>query len=156
MEQQRIRAAAITEAVPEELPAVPEICAVIFVLRISSVSVWEEIFVHACKYKKNGVSGLLMAFAVVLIILSGILDFNTQFFLAAAAFLIGVIIREFDLRYGLAFFLGCLILGGLLAPQKLYCITYAMMGDLCAGCGISLAFPGESSRLEEPQTAADP
>ena len=28
-----IRAAAITEAVPEELPAVPEICAVIFVLR---------------------------------------------------------------------------------------------------------------------------
>ena len=39
---------------PEDLPAVPEICAVIFVLRISSVSVWEEIFVHACKYKKNG------------------------------------------------------------------------------------------------------
>ena len=74
------------------------------------------------------VSGLLMAFDVVLIILSGVLDFNTLFFLAAAAFLIGVIIREYDLRYGLAFFLGCLILGALLAPQKLYCITYAMMG----------------------------
>ena len=37
------------------------------------------------------VSGLLMAFDVVLIILSGVLDFNTLFFLAAAAFLIGVI-----------------------------------------------------------------
>ena len=49
--------------------------------------------------RKMAVSGLLMAFAVVLIILSGILDFNTLFFLAAAAFLIGVIIREFDLRY---------------------------------------------------------
>ena len=38
--------------------------------------------------RKMAVSGLLMAFAVVLIILSGILDFNTLFFLAAAAFLI--------------------------------------------------------------------
>ena len=79
------------------------------------------------------VSGLLMAFAVVLIILSGILDFNTLFFLAAAAFLIGVIVKEFDLRYGFAFFLGCLVLGGLLATQKLYCITYAMMGIYVLG-----------------------
>ena len=62
--------------------------------------------------RKMAVSGLLMAFAVVLIILSGILDFNTLFFLAAAAFLIGVIVKEFDLRYGFAFFLGCLVLGG--------------------------------------------
>ena len=66
------------------------------------MSVWEEIFVHACKYKKNAVSGLLMAFAVVLIILAASWIY-TLFFLAAAAFLIGVIIREFDLRYGLAF-----------------------------------------------------
>ena len=79
------------------------------------------------------VSGLLMAFDVVLIILSSVLDFNTLFFLAAAAFLIGVIVREYDLRYGLAFFLGCLILGTLLAPQKLYCITYAMMGIYVLG-----------------------
>ena len=52
--------------------------------------------------RKMAVSGLLMAFAVVLIILSGILDFNT-------------------------------LLGGLLAPQKLYCITYAMMGIYVLG-----------------------
>ena len=61
--------------------------------------------------KKLAVSGLLMALAVVLIILSGVLDFNTLFFLAAAAF-----------------FVGCLLLGFILAPQKLYCITYGMMG----------------------------
>ncbi len=93
--------------------------------------------------RKMAVSGLLMAFAVVLIILSGILDFNTLFFLAAAAFLIGVIVREFDLRYGLAFFLGCLILGGLLAPQKLYCITYAMMGSYVLGVEFLWHFLGD-------------
>lgn len=80
------------------------------------------------KVKNLAVSGLLMAFAVVLIILSGILDFNTLFFLAAAAFLIGIIIREFQLKQGVAFFIGCLLLGFILAPQKLYCITYGMMG----------------------------
>ena len=78
--------------------------------------------------KKMAVSGLLMALAVVFIVLSGILDFNTLFFLAAAAFFVGIIIREFGLRYGAAYFIGCLVLGILLAPQKLYCITYAMMG----------------------------
>ena len=36
--------------------------------------------------KKMAVSGLLMALSVVMIVLSGILDFNTLFFLAAAAF----------------------------------------------------------------------
>lgn len=78
--------------------------------------------------KKLAVSGLLMALAVVLIILSGVLDFNTLFFLAAAAFFVGIIIQEFNLRYGVAFFVGCLLLGFILAPQKLYCITYGMMG----------------------------
>ena len=73
--------------------------------------------------KKMAVSGLLMALAVIFIILSGILDFNTLFFLAAAAFFVGIIIREFGLRYGAAYFIGCLVLGVLLAPQKLYCIT---------------------------------
>ena len=83
--------------------------------------------------KKMAVSGLLMALAVIFIILSGILDFNTLFFLAAAAFFVGIIIREFGLRYGAAYFIGCLVLGVLLAPQKLYCITYAMMGIYVLG-----------------------
>ena len=83
--------------------------------------------------KKMAVSGLLMALAVVFIVLSGILDFNTLFFLAAAAFFVGIIIREFGLRYGAAYFIGCLVLGALLAPQKLYCITYAMMGIYVLG-----------------------
>lgn len=83
--------------------------------------------------KKTAVSGLLMALAVVLIVLSGILDFNTLFFLAAAAFLIGIIIKEYGIKYGAAFFAGCTILGFLLAPQKLYVLTYAMMGVYVLG-----------------------
>ena len=43
--------------------------------------------------KKMAVSGLLMALSVVMIVLSGILDFNTLFFLAAAAFCVGIIVR---------------------------------------------------------------
>ena len=77
--------------------------------------------------KKTAVSGLLMALSVVLIVLSGILDFSTLFFLAAAAFFVGIIIKEYGLGYGTAFFLGCTVLGFLLAPQKLYVLTYVMM-----------------------------
>ena len=45
--------------------------------------------------------------------------------------------------HGLAFFLGCLILGGLLAPQKLYCITYAMMGIYVLGVEFLWHFLGD-------------
>ena len=83
--------------------------------------------------KKTAVSGLLMALSVLLLVLSGVLDFSTLFFLAAAAFFVGIIIKEYGLGYGAAFFTGCTILGFLLAPQKLYCITYAMMGIYVLG-----------------------
>lgn len=98
--------------------------------------------------KKTAVSGLLMALAVVLIVLSGILDFNTLFFLAAAAFLVGIIIREYGLSYGIGFFLGCVLLGFLLAPQKLYCITYAMMGIYVLGIEGVWQFLGKHPKLE--------
>ena len=83
--------------------------------------------------KKTAVSGLLMALSVVLMILSGILEFSTLFFLAAAAFFVGIIIKEYGPGYGAAFFLGCTVLGFLLAPQKLYVLTYAMMGFYVLG-----------------------
>ena len=60
--------------------------------------------------KKTAVSGLLMALSVVLMILSGILEFSTLFFLAAAAFFVGIIIKEYGLGYGTALFLGCTVL----------------------------------------------
>ena len=61
--------------------------------------------------KKTAVSGLLMAVSVLLIILSGLIETNTLFLLAAAAFCTGIIVREYDWKTGTAFFAGCLLIG---------------------------------------------
>lgn len=78
--------------------------------------------------KKLAFLGVLMAVDILLIILSGILEFNTLFLLAAASFCVGLAIRECRLRMGFGFFTASLLLGVILAPNKLYCITYAAMG----------------------------
>lgn len=77
--------------------------------------------------KKMAFLGLLLAISVVLVILSGILEFNTLFLLAAASFGIGIAIRECGLRLGLGFFIGSSILSFLIAPNKFYCITFTAM-----------------------------
>lgn len=71
--------------------------------------------------------GLLMAVTVVLIVLSGVLEFNTLFLLAAASFGVGLAVREGGFSIGLGFFIGSIFLGFLLAPNKLYCVTYGAM-----------------------------
>jgi hypothetical protein len=78
--------------------------------------------------KKLAFLGLLTAVTVLLVIASGILDFNTLFLLAAASFGVGIAIRECGSRMGFGFFLASLLLSVILAPNKLYCITYAAMG----------------------------
>ncbi|MGB4661022.1 MAG: hypothetical protein WBI07_17760 [Mobilitalea sp.] len=78
--------------------------------------------------KKTAFLGLLLAVTIILVVLSGILDFNTLFLLAGASFGVGIAIRETNLRYGAGFYLASIILSLLLAPNKLYLITYAAMG----------------------------
>lgn len=78
--------------------------------------------------KKMAVSGLLLALTEILIILSGILEFNTLFLLGAASFSIGIIIREYGIRIGAAFYAASVLLALILAPNKLYCITFAALG----------------------------
>jgi hypothetical protein len=78
--------------------------------------------------KKLAFLGLLLAFDVLLIILSGILEFNTLFLLAGASFCVGIAIRESGQSFGLGFFLASILLSLILAPNKFYCITYAAMG----------------------------
>jgi hypothetical protein len=78
--------------------------------------------------KKLAFLGLLLAFDVILIVLSGILEFNTLFLLAAASFCVGIAIREIGIRYGFSFYLASILLSLILAPNKFYCITYAAMG----------------------------
>ncbi len=77
--------------------------------------------------KKLSFLGLLLAFTLILIILSGVLEFNTIFLLAAAAYCDGIAFRESNIRYAFGFFLASVLLGVFLAPNKLYCITYAAM-----------------------------
>ncbi len=74
--------------------------------------------------KKLAFLGLLLAVDDLLIILSGIIEFNTMFLLAAASFCVGVAIRESSKQIGLGFLLASILIGLMLAPNKLYCITY--------------------------------
>lgn len=78
--------------------------------------------------KKMAFLGLLLAFAVLLVGLSGILETNSLFLLAGASFCVGLSIRECGQRLGVGFYIGCTLLSLLLAPNKLYCLTFAGMG----------------------------
>ena len=78
--------------------------------------------------KKIAFLGLLLSCTVILVILSGILEFNTLFLLAGASFSTGIAIRECGLRIGFGFYIAGVLLGLMLAPNKLYCLTFAAMG----------------------------
>lgn len=79
--------------------------------------------------RKLAFLSLLMALAVVLIILSGVLEFNTLFLLALASFGVGIAYREGGFAAGFGFLAGSIILSVLLAPNKFYCITYGAMAS---------------------------
>ncbi len=74
--------------------------------------------------KKIAFLGLSMALAVVLVILSGIIETNTLFLLALASFFTGIALGEFGLGAGAGYMIGSVILCFLLAPNKLYVLTY--------------------------------
>ncbi len=78
--------------------------------------------------KKLSFLSLLLACAVLLVILGGVLEFNTLFLLAGASFCVGIAIRESGHRFGFGFYIASILLSFLLAPNKLYCITFAAMG----------------------------
>jgi hypothetical protein len=79
--------------------------------------------------RKLAFLSLLMALGVVLIIISGVLEFNTLFLLALASFGVGIAYREGGFAIGFGFFAGSILLSVLLAPNKLYCITYGAMAS---------------------------
>ena len=78
--------------------------------------------------KKMATAGLLVAFSVVMMLLSSMIETSSLFFIAAASFCVGVAIREWGLRLGFAFFVASVVLNFLVAPSKLYCFTLAGMG----------------------------
>lgn len=77
------------------------------------------------KARKVAFLGLLSAVSVVMIILSGVFETSTVFFLAIASFCVGIAIYEYGIGTGVSVYIACLILGFLLAPNKFYLITYS-------------------------------
>ncbi len=77
------------------------------------------------KTKEAAWGGILMALAVILIVLSGVIEASSMFLLAAASFITGIFQRRFKTRAGVAFIAGTFLIGFMLAPQKLYCFTFA-------------------------------
>lgn len=80
------------------------------------------------KSKEIAFTGLVMAMGVVLIVIGSYLGTGTLFFLAASAFLAGVMERNFSLGLGVLYLIGVTLLGFLLSPQKLHIATFLVMG----------------------------
>lgn len=77
--------------------------------------------------KKLAMLGLLLALTVVLTVLSSYIEMSTFFFLAAASYLVGVAMSETNITLGIGFYLASVLLSLILAPNKLYCLTFAMI-----------------------------
>ena len=80
------------------------------------------------KAKTVALGGLLLALTVVFMALGSIIETSTLFLLAAASFFVGIVVREFGLRTGGAFYLAAVLLGAITAPNKFYVLTFAAMG----------------------------
>ena len=78
--------------------------------------------------KKMATAGLLVAFSIIMMLLSSIIETSSLFFIAAASFCVGIAVREWGLRLGFAFLCASVILNFLITPSKLYCFTLLGMG----------------------------
>lgn len=77
--------------------------------------------------KKMATAGLLVAFSVIMMILSSVIESSSLFFIAAASFCIGSVVREWGLKMGFVFLVASLLINFLISPNKLYCFTLAGM-----------------------------
>ena len=78
--------------------------------------------------KRVAFGGLTLALTILSMVLGSVIESNTLFLLAAASYFVGIVIRETGMMTGLAFYLAAVLLGFLLAPNKLYVVSFAAMG----------------------------
>ena len=97
------------------------------------------------KARMTAFSGLLLALSVVCMALGSVIETNTLFLLAAASYFVGIIIREFGMKAGVAFYLADIRLGFLVTPNKFYVISFAAMGFYILAAEGSWRFLGKSS-----------
>lgn len=77
--------------------------------------------------KRIAFLSLLLAITVILTVLSSYLEMSTFFLLALASYLVGVAMNEINIAFGIGFYLASVILSFFLVPNKLYCLTFAMI-----------------------------
>ena len=73
------------------------------------------------KAKTVALGGLLLALTIVFMALGSFIETSTLFLLAAASFFVGIVIREFGLGAGGAFYLAAVLLGLSLVPALAAC-----------------------------------
>ena len=78
--------------------------------------------------KKIAAAGLLVAFSVIMLVLSSVIESSSLFFIAAGSFCVGIAIREWGATFGFGFLVSSTILNLFLAPNKIYCFTFGAMG----------------------------
>ena len=77
--------------------------------------------------KKIATAGMLVALTVVFMYLGTMLETNTLFFIVAASFCVGIVIREWGQGFGFVFLVASILINILLLPNKIYCITFSGM-----------------------------
>lgn len=80
------------------------------------------------KAKKVALCGMMLALTEVFISLGSVIETNTLFLLAAASYFVGIVIREFQIGTGIAFYISGVLLGIIVSPNKFYVVSYAVMG----------------------------
>lgn len=80
------------------------------------------------KAREIAFCGLLLALSVVCMAMGSVIETNTLFLLAAAAYFVGIVIREFGVKAGIAFYAADVILGLFITPNKFYVLSFAAMG----------------------------
>lgn len=78
--------------------------------------------------KAVSLCGLMLALTEVCIALGSVIESNTLFLLAAASYMVGIIVRELGCRMGASFYMASVLLGVFLAPNKIYVFSYGAMG----------------------------
>lgn len=100
------------------------------------------------KGKMMAFGGLFIALSVVCMSLGSVIESNTLFLLAAASFFVGIVIREFGMKVGAAFYVADVFLGLLIAPNKFYVLSFAAMGLYIVIIEAAWRFLGRSSQTQ--------
>lgn len=79
------------------------------------------------KSKQLSIAGLLAAFSAVLMVLSATIESSSLFFIAAASFCVGIVIREWGITFGVGYFTASFLVNLIVTPNKVYCATFAAM-----------------------------